>query len=199
MDQMLSLPHPQAHAQVFTHNIYSNTYKHTHQHTYTEMYTQVTRSHPHALRHTHTYLGTCRHTHIHTYLHTNTHAVAHMARRWREPSLQSWAGIQPSPCSQAHACPLPSLHRLWMLYQALRPCLLQEREGRLGRREGDCSGLIKNDAQGQAWRTHCKRHSTELGPLFSRHMKAWQNISKPRKEVGTEELTASNSTVTRRH
>lgn len=81
MGQMLSLPHPQAHAQVLTHNIYSNTYKHTHQHTYTEMYTQVTRSHPHALRHTHTYLGTCRHmqtyTHSHIFTYKHTHSSTH--------------------------------------------------------------------------------------------------------------------------
>lgn len=127
-------------------------------------------------RHTHIYLGyiqTCTYTHkhTHTHLHTNTHT--HSSTHGQEterttPAELSWdlpLFLHP-PTSALSTQMLAALCR----FPELVSC--EEREGRLGRGEGDCSGLIKHDVQRQAWRMHCKRHSAELGPLFSKHIRA---------------------------
>ena len=82
------------------------------------------------------------HTHTHTSARRRTHSGAH-------------GSTEPAAATEPHASrssvPAP---------RAQAP----ERGGRSGckRDEGDCWSLIKRDAQRQARKTHCKRHSAEL-------------------------------------
>lgn len=98
-------------------------------------------------------MSTWAHVDIHIYSYTQAHSST---RRHTHSGTHGQERTEPVAVTE-----LPASRCSVLAPRAQLP----ESGGRSGweRDEGDCWSLIKHDAQRQAWKTHCKRRSAELG------------------------------------